>query len=189
MEHDPPFLFFFPTELGIFERGVLMRDVTASETLYQKLLCCDWLQNCGSEVNTNDQTKYQLVKERSKAIKGIEGTKWENVCLAEYGNLSEYLCLNHKKEYNENWNRIVNYIKKERLPALAEKIKVALAEAEYPSSVLDDIQFNLLAIMVCDVFSDRFHSDFFDNLLEIYLSGHIPCGWKGKYPAGIILVY
>jgi len=93
LEHDPPFLFVFLSELGIFERGVFMQDITVSELLYQRLLCCDWLKNCGSEEDMSVQVKYQFVKERSKAIKGIEGTKWENICLAEYGNLSEYLCL------------------------------------------------------------------------------------------------
>ena len=32
-------------------------------------------------------------------------------------------------------------------------------------------------------------NEFFDRMLKIYLSGHLPCGWSGEYPEGKFFVY
>ena len=38
-------------------------------------------------------------------------------------------------------------------------------------------------------YSEYYKSDFFDKMLAIYLSGHLPCGWSGEYPEGRFFVY
>ncbi|PGC52826.1 hypothetical protein COM14_03595 [Bacillus pseudomycoides] len=38
-------------------------------------------------------------------------------------------------------------------------------------------------------YEEYYKSAFYKEMLEIYLSGHIPCGWNGKYPEGNIFIY
>ena len=48
---------------------------------------------------------------------------------------------------------------------------------------------NIVLILMANFYSDFYKADFFIALLEIYLSGHLPCGWNGSYPEGKIMIY
>ena len=55
--------------------------------------------------------------------------------------------------------------------------------------ILDDVPFNIITLFMLDFYSECFKSEFFDKMLAIYLSGHLPCGWSGEYPDGKFFVY
>lgn len=115
--------------------------------------------------------------------------EWENTFLDADGEISGYLHTHHNKEYNESWNKAVNIIKEEYLPPILDKIKKLIGEKNYSLELMPYISYNVLDILMADFYSNFYESVFFKNLSEIYLSGHIPCGWKGKYPEGKIMVY
>ena len=65
-----------------------------------------------------------------------------------------------------------------------KKISAPPKYLDFSKEFLDDIKFNLLAIFMSDIHSTFYSDEFFIQLLEVYWSGHFPCGWHGKYPSG-----
>lgn len=56
--------------------------------------------------------------------------------------------------------------------------------------VTNDISFNVLSIAVIDAYKEQLPMPaFFQKMLEIYQSGHLICGWKGKKGDGHFIVY
>lgn len=161
----------------------------AQSDLTARLLSCCWLSNCGTHQNCTYSFDVFLVFSLKDALKNISSSKWENVCLEEYGNITEYLAKNQKNEYNQHWNENVRKIKSAYLPPILEKISAAPNYLDFSNEFLVDIRFNLLAIFMSDMYSTFYSDEFFNKLLEVYLSGHLPCGWHGKYPSGELMVF
>lgn len=160
-----------------------------SETLYNKLIECNWLENCGTKRKCQYSFEAYQVMDTHKMLKNIQSIKWENACLDKRGYLTEYLCLNVQGEYDRYWNTTVRTIKANYLPKILDKIQVAIGDNNLPEEVMQDIRFNVLNIFMAEFYSAYYVSEFSKQLLEIYLSGHLPCGWHGKYPDGMIMMF
>lgn len=150
-----------------------------SPELINKILQCDFPENCGTSEKFSYNFSVTAITGRSKAMKSIKSTKWKNLCLDKIGDYTAYLCLNHMKEYNEYWNKTVAGIKAEIFPPIEMKIRAALDNKKLTENVLHDILFNLISILMIDFYSVNYIDDFFENLLQVYLSGHLPCGMDG----------
>lgn len=157
--------------------------------MVEELMNCKWLQHCGEEQNAQYDFEVLHQKDHAKAMKTITSIDWENICLEESGNITAYLSIHNKVEYNKNWNLLVKKIKSEVLPHIVEKIQEGVIIKNLPEGVIDDIKFNLVTILISDAFSDCYSSKFYRNLYQIYLSGHLPCGWEGEFPNGRIIVF
>lgn len=105
------------------------------------------------------------------------------------GDLTEHLGTYYTDEFDNYWNENVILVKEKYLPPILESINRAIKDKDYSAEMIFSIRQNILMIIISDYYSDYYESIFFKNLLEVYLSGHIPCGWKGKYPEGKIIVY
>ncbi len=159
------------------------------QVLIDELLSCKWLQNCGEQQNVEYDFDVAFQTDCSEVIKAINSIEWENICLEGSGNITEYLAVHNKEEYNKNWNQIVKKIKLEVLPQIIDKIQEVVAIKCLPEIVIDDIKFNLVTILACDAYSKYYTSEFCSRLFKIYTSGHLPCGWEGEYPSGKIIVF
>ncbi|MFV0243254.1 MAG: hypothetical protein ACK5H4_24860, partial [Lacrimispora sphenoides] len=75
-------------------------------TMVEELVNCKWLQYCGEQQNVQYDFDVLFQKDHTKAIKTIISTDWENICLEERGNITAFLAINNKEEYNKNWNQL-----------------------------------------------------------------------------------
>ena len=160
-----------------------------NKRLYQSLVDCKWFENCGVMDNCTYDFEVYIVKTEKELMKSIQSIAWENTCLEAQGDLSEYLHIYHRKEFDEYWNKEVDIIKETYYPPISDKIEKIIEEKNYPLEIKADLDYTILLILMADYYSEFYESVFFKNLLEIYLSGHLPCGWKGKYPDGKIMVF
>ena len=170
------------------KEGVTAAMYTADQ-LYNQLIDCPWLKRCGipeASLFPFPATWIQDVDEITKAITSIE---WENICLEEHGNISEFLAVNDRAEYRHSWNTTVAFLKSKYLPDIMFRIENICKENKLPSSILNDIKFNLLSIFLTNHYQQYDRSSFFSMLLSIYMAGHLPCGWQGKYPDGNIIIF
>lgn len=150
-----------------------------------------WFENCGNRTEISLNYKYKFVTEK-EMIRSLSGTKWENLELDEFNKLYDWfrtssICL--------AWNRSVDEIKKDEMPKfdLLVKDKIKKIFGNEQKLVLDSFHWDLLMIIMKLTISKRFSSNdepyFYNELLEIYKSGHFPCGWRGHYPEGTVLIY
>jgi len=79
---------------------------------------------------------------------------------------------------------------REKLSALLGKLTLYVARGvtgDY-SDVVDDIIADLYNCAFSRAVSGTRNS-FFEKIYEVYKKGGWPCGWKGEYPAGLMVVY
>ncbi len=131
----------------------------------------------------------EYIKSKKQLKKLIASIKWENVCLEAEGDFTAYLHKNHKEDYNKYWNDMVRKIKSEYINTIAEDIMNALGDFEGKDDIIIDMKANLVSLFMIHFYSEHYKSDFYDKMLKIYLAGHVPCGWSGKYPEGRFQVY
>lgn len=152
-----------------------------------KIAHCAWFENCGDD--SFDRFEVVVVKDREKAVKSVTSIKWQNVCLEAQNDLTEYLFFNHRESYEKDWNNEVVYIKQEYWSKMSDTISAALAAKGLPDEVLVDVRTNVVALFMADFYSECYTSEFYEQLLEIYLSGYLPCGWSGGKKSGKFMVY
>ena len=80
-------------------------------------------------------------------------------------------------------------IKSEYIEILSEKVKKSSIIDDIGEDVLIDFKSCMIDLFLSDYYSDCYEGEFHKHLLDIYLSGHLPCGWNGKYPQGKFMVY
>jgi len=153
-----------------------------------KIDSCAWFENCGD--GSFDRFEVVVVKDKEKAIKNITSTKWENVYMEQQGNLTEYLFINHRDLYSESWNREIQHIKQEYLGKLLDLFVPVLENKGLTGKkIVDNVRYNIMLLFMASFYSEYYSSEFFEQMLEIYLSGHLPCGWSGSKKSGKFMVY
>lgn len=160
-----------------------------SRELVKNLQNCIWLENCATDKYSSYMFDVCLINNLDEAIKNIESVTWENLCLDQKGEFTGFLAKNYKNDYNRYWNKEVKLIKKDYLPLFSTQISIGLKKKKLPDVIIDDINFNILLVLMLNFYAEYYKNTFFNQILEVYLSGHLPCGWSGKYPDGKLIVY
>lgn len=158
-----------------------------SSEFIKLIMDCELLSRCGIKDDFGFDVEY--VNSEAKARKMISSLKWENTCLEAGGDFTEFLSKNYKELYHKNWNVVVDQIKSEYMSEIKSKVERNWENEKSRQGILDDVQFNIITLFMLNFYSEYYESDFFDKMLAIYLSGHLPCGWSGEYPEGRFLVY
>ena len=157
------------------------------DKLYDKLMNCNWFEKCGSKETKFEGFDYIWAKNIADVEKNINSTKWENTCIEEMNEISA--CLSEFQDLLDLWNEQVENTKKNYIPTIINIVKSSAEKYSLPESVCKDVQWNILMCFICDFYSEQYNSEFYNRLLEIYLSGHLPCGYKGRFQKGSIIIY
>lgn len=160
-----------------------------NNSVVEALLTTHFFENCGKSDALLEGVNYTLLSDRNKVVKNINGIKWENICLEERNNLTGYLIRNNKDIYNKYWNILVRYIKDNVISKIIGNIESQVTYLGLPEDIIDSIKFDIVNIIMVLTYQDYYDSPFYRNMLKIYLNGHLPCGWNGKYPKGNVYVY
>ena len=158
-----------------------------SKEFIKLIMDCELLRRCGEKDDFGFDVEY--VNSETKAKKMINSINLENTCLEVSGDFTEFLSRNYKDIFNKNWNVVVRQIKSKYMNEIQTKVEMNWKDGKTKQRVIDDVQFNILTLFMLDYYSDYYQSEFFDRMLKIYLSGHLPCGWSGEYPEGKFFVY
>lgn len=159
-------------------------SITIDSNFIKTLLSFPWFLNCGKATEIDNVMLSKDVR------KSIQSSKWENILLEKRGEYTAQLSKNFKDGYR-NWNQIIKTVKSDILPQL-EIIwqKNLKAAGIYEPYILDDIKFNISTILMLHAYSRYIPMpDFFEKLLSIHASGHIPCGWRKGKESGYIQVF
>lgn len=154
-----------------------------------KLNNCRWLEQCGIKPNNIYDFEIEFIDDVKYAVESVNSEQWEDVCLEKQGDLSAYLALHHQNEYNKYWNEEVGIIKERYFPLIIKNVNKAIQEKGLHQDIIEDIKFNLITLFMGNFYSNYYVDEFLENMLCIYLSGHLPCGWIGESKSGKFLVY
>ncbi len=152
-----------------------------------RMLSCDWLMKCGMK-DTFEFDVYYL-DSVNEVAEHINSLKWENVCLDQMGDFTAYLSINYPDEYNNYWNEQVYTVKEKYVSVIEKKIEKNMLRLNLPNSILEDMKMNILSLFMLNYYSEYYESDFYQTMHEIYMKGHLPCGWVEGCSHGRFLVF
>ncbi len=158
------------------------------DVLYEKLLQCDWLSRCGDREEIYQNFRFIWAQSLSEAEEKINSVRWENIVGEEKNEIWAFLMEHHPDAF-EKWNEELARIKEKYVPDIMAAVKDAVTEKNLPESFILDIECNVTMVFIFDFYSELYQCDLMNNILEIYLSGHLPCGYKGRFQKGKVIVY
>jgi len=150
----------------------------------------DWFVNCGKPTALDLTMNIEQVKTWNQAMKSCKSLKWETVELEAQNQLTLWLHLHDHGEY-QKWNKVVDAHKKAVInPLKKNKIEPFQTKAGLNVSLVHSVQWDVLGALMENSYMNSGHSVFFFfELLLVYESGHFPCGWKGRWPKGNLIVF
>ena len=150
----------------------------------ERIDSCNWLKNCGSYDRIDFEFPVSIAKSRDEAMRSIITIHWDNACIDARGDFDLYLFHNFRELHN-NINKAIESIKNNYIRNVMIKIEQITDETDF----LGNISYNLTNLFLYNYFSDcAYKSVFFDNLLEVYMRGYLPCGIKNRKRDNIELV-
>lgn len=145
------------------------------QAVIETVLQCHWLSSCANNADSLSDIVFTA--------------NWESVRLEARGDVTAYLSMHHPKEYNRFWNKGVAQIRKKIVPQIEPTILSRLYDLGLPEQIYPHIRFDIINIIMVLSYRPFIRSDFYEQLLRCYRSGHLPCGWSGEYPDGQLLSY
>lgn len=155
--------------------------------IYERMLKINWFNNCGDDI-INMDIDYEKVKGWNEAIRKCKSSAWSNVQMEARNNLTIILSRDWP-EKDRMWNHITDQAKKLLKSGVTPSISKYLNSKDLNINVLQSVEWDILAAMMEHVYSPYVKPGFYTMLLKVYEEGHFPCGWKGKYPDGKLLIY
>jgi hypothetical protein len=99
------------------------------------------------------------------------------------GDLQDFFFTN-APEHDKRWNEYIEEANAVIRTNVSPRAKPVLESGNYEklhrNLVVDDVKIALVEVQFRALGTPRF----FENLLEVYEAGHLPCGWRGDSPAG-----
>jgi hypothetical protein len=123
-----------------------------------------------------------------EAISSVEAGEWEELCMDAANGFSEQLAKVASSRFR-TWNAKVEAIKKVSVPMISSLFSTRADLQPLPKVVQDSVQWDVLHVCLEAEFSDCLPPGFYASNSYWYRAGHFPCGWKGKFPDGRIIIY
>ncbi|OAB38851.1 hypothetical protein [Paenibacillus glacialis] len=153
----------------------------------EKIAKIDWFSNCGNEINIITNLDFIHVNKWRDVEKNIN-SNWDNLKLHIRNSLTSSLHENWREEYRE-WNNITLEAKSLLKNGVLNELSTFIQENKLKNSVYESVEWDLLTAMMEYAYSPYVKLGFHTELFKVYESGHIPCGWKGKWPQGSLLIF
>ncbi|KHT10605.1 hypothetical protein [Pectobacterium carotovorum] len=149
-----------------------------------KLLGIKWFSRVGEPLLISNITVANSLNEAGVYLSSPD---WENVTLEESNEISGYLAVKHTTIFQE-WNQLAKDAKVFGKDELLKKIPHL--DGFDNVLLLQCIEWDVIHYLIEDAYKDKIKKPlFFDSLIHIYESGHMPCGWDGVWPNGKLVVY
>jgi hypothetical protein len=161
------------------------------DSIYEEFVAVSWFAKCGLP----DGLPSDVMREESRdnARARLLSSLWEDVRTEAQGDLTGFLAKHHYDSYGGHWNRLA----RESRTRLDKSVKhllqsrlSAVGLAEFESEVLLDLNRAAMEASYRICFPKA--PSFFSRLLDVYRSGHLPCGWTDtldRWPVGRLLAY
>jgi hypothetical protein len=170
--------------------GFVSKHKFVASDVASRVNSIDWFAHCGESLALGLSMETEKITGWAQAIKSCKKGAWENVELEAQNQLTLWLHLNDRPNY-QRWNEIVVAQKNAVVNPLTEKVLAPFrAKHNLDMAFVHCVQWDILGVLMENSYLGSGHASFFFlELLTIYEAGHFPCGWKGDWPKGTLLVY
>lgn len=144
----------------------------------------EWFANIGK----HDSECVVFVNSWDEAIKSCQDEAWVDLCQVAANQYRARLAEGSMERFRA-WNDHVRELKSVTVPLVLRKIKAVVDGNRLPKAFADAVQWDILHLCMEAEYADVFPPAFYTSQAYWYLNGHFPCGWKGQFPDGKLLVY
>jgi hypothetical protein len=155
-----------------------------TKELLKRLRQTDWFASVGQPL---DDPALLRVRSWSDAVKSCRSQSWVNAIQDVANDLRENLFA-ADPSLCRNWNRPVRSVRP-TVQKLVEAKFSAEALKDLPSVVRSHTTWILLHACLAQEHADLSPPPACSELCEWYFRGRLPCGYKGKFPNGRLVVY
>jgi hypothetical protein len=141
-----------------------------------------------SRVGIKDATAAIVLSSWDEAIAHCASCEWEDLCLEAANQYRERL-VERSPERFEKWNDVVDEMKKMTVFLVRRKIETVVREHSLPKVFEDTVQWDILHVCMEAEYADVYPPGFYASQAYWYVNGHFPCGWKGDFPKGMLVIY
>jgi hypothetical protein len=170
--------------------GFVSKYSFSPSDLTARLQVIDWFSHCGEPVHLDLTMEVKRLAGWAEVMESCSGVSWENVQLEAQNQLSIWLHQNARERYR-TWNEVVIKHKAAVIEPLSREKWVPFQQANgLEVRFVYCVEWDVLGALMENSFLDTGHQCFFFlELLTVYEAGHFPCGWRGNWPDGKLLVY
>ena len=154
--------------------------------IFERLRAVPWFSRCAHP--TDDDFGFDVIRvnDWQKATECFCAPEWENTTLEAQNGTTIHLSRKYPREYQE-WNKLVREAKS-RLTGIFQVAQNFQQEHGLNPKFLDYVKWDVLGIVMEQTYKPCRVPTFFANLLRVYERGRFPCGWKGEWPNGRLIV-
>jgi hypothetical protein len=87
------------------------------------------------------------------------------------------------------WSDVINEAKEVVDSLIQSKIEAVMGEQKLTKSGRSTVIWSIWNMVLSAHYGDLYIPTFYADLACWYVKGHFPCGWKGEYPEGRLIVY
>jgi hypothetical protein len=159
-----------------------MNDNTTA--LLSELAAAEWFRNVGK----HDSDDVEFVASWEDALKSVRGSVWTGLG-GEWANVLRRNVQRVGWDHYNRWNDLVIALKLSVLELCGAKTRSLRASRSMPKVFLDDVHWHILGACMETEYSDIVPAGQSYTLARWYIAGHLPCGWRGEWPEGKLIVY
>ncbi|OAB37776.1 hypothetical protein [Paenibacillus glacialis] len=167
-----------------------MKKINVSQELLGEFDNIQWFINCGKVVNIELSCSVQHVQGWEEAEKYDEQEEWEELISNSRDILADFIM--RKLGYSvRQFNSVVASIRDSVQYKLSvTKLYDIIEEQDIKEEFGATLSWLLLNAGIEATFKEfKGCPNFFREMLLIFQHGHCPCGWKGKWPKGMLYIY
>ncbi|EOI5727223.1 hypothetical protein ACMS09_000616 [Cronobacter malonaticus] len=154
-----------------------------NQAAIDRLLRINWLENVGKDLHISGTVRIDNIIDFENSLQSEE---WENTSLEARNDITGFLAKKHSNSFLE-WNKLADIAADIIENKIIPQIPIVAGNQEV---LLSNIKWDLLNYFLEDAYGSYLNKPFFfENLINIYEKGHIPCGWDGLWPQGNLIIY
>jgi len=144
----------------------------------------DWFYAVGQK----DTEQAIVLTSWDEAVTSCACNEWEDLLLEATNRYCQKLASLSGDRFG-HWNELVREAKKITEPLVASKIEKTVKNNNLPKIIVDTVNWDILHLLMEAEFADVYPPGFYASQGYWYVHGHFPCGWKGEFPEGILIIY
>lgn len=158
-----------------------------TEATLKELINVNWFIAVG--VLDAEQAQHaDVLKSWGEAIKSCSRLEWENLRLEAVNQFVARVREVSLDRYRK-WNEVVAEMRPVVIDLVQEKTASVVSEYQLPKKFVDVVNWDMLHLCMECEYADVFPPGFYAAHAYWYLKGHFPCGWKGAFPEGRLIVF
>jgi hypothetical protein len=87
------------------------------------------------------------------------------------------------------WNPLIDEIRPIVQEFVHRKTARTVREHDLPVAFVDSVRWDILHLCAEAEFTDVFPAGFYASQAHWYVKGHFPCGWRGDFPQGSLVLF